>query len=314
MRASLAAGKIILSFPGRLESIPPCTTAYFIVGGSCTGKCLFCSQSRLSGKQPGHSRLSRVSWPEIELPVQEIIRRVNQISEFRRSCFQCTRKLSLQDLREMTEFCRIAIKPVSISASPDCDPEALLALPAVDHLNLSLDCATERHFSEMKGGSWDEFWQLLERLARTYPGKIRTHLIAGLGETDQEFLDTMLRLKNIGIGWGLFSFFPLAGTPLAQRGRIPRKRYRFLQMASYCLQNNLLNSGDFSLKDDFICGFKIENQAIREIAGSGKPFLTSGCSGCNRPFYNESAREEPYNFHRPLTEGEIARIISELFD
>jgi len=36
----------------------------------------------------------------------------------------------------------------------------------------------------------------------------------------------------------------------------------------------------------------------------GEPFQTSGCTGCNRPYYNETPGEELYNYPKPLTTEE----------
>ena len=41
---------------------------------------------------------------------------------------------------------------------------------------------------------------------------------------------------------------------------------------------------------------------------SGLPFLTSGCPGCNRPYYNERPGQELYNFPEPLSIQELNRI------
>ena len=42
-------------------------------------------------------------------------------------------------------------------------------------------------------------------------------------------------------------------------------------------------------------------------------FETSGCPGCNRPYYNERPGGMLYNYPRPLTAAEAAREIEFLF-
>jgi len=41
--------------------------------------------------------------------------------------------------------------------------------------------------------------------------------------------------------------------------------------------------------------------------GTGEAFRTSGCPGCNRPYYNERPSGPFYNYPRGLTEEEARR-------
>ncbi|MDD5689063.1 MAG: hypothetical protein PHQ76_02140, partial [Caldisericia bacterium] len=60
--------------------------------------------------------------------------------------------------------------------------------------------------------------------------------------------------------------------------------------------------------------FNVKNGDLgkfEKLIKSGKPFLTSGCDNCTRPYYNDSPGKELYNFHRPLTDIEINKCICE---
>jgi biotin synthase len=48
------------------------------------------------------------------------------------------------------------------------------------------------------------------------------------------------------------------------------------------------------------------------VINSGKPFLTSGCPNCNRPFYNEKPSGPLYNFPRDIRAGELKEIKGDL--
>jgi biotin synthase len=46
---------------------------------------------------------------------------------------------------------------------------------------------------------------------------------------------------------------------------------------------------------------------LEPVLGDGVAFMTTGCPGCNRPFYNERPSGPFYNYPRPLTEEEIRK-------
>lgn len=50
---------------------------------------------------------------------------------------------------------------------------------------------------------------------------------------------------------------------------------------------------------------KVRYQDYPGILENGEFFRTSGCTGCNRPFYNEKVTEEWYNFPRRPEQEEI---------
>jgi len=54
-----------------------------------------------------------------------------------------------------------------------------------------------------------------------------------------------------------------------------------------------------------LTNFGISKQRFLEVIDSGEPFLTSGCPGCNRPYYNERPGGPLYNYPRQLLPEEI---------
>ncbi|MDI3281365.1 MAG: radical SAM protein, partial [Bacillota bacterium] len=145
------------------------------------------------------------------------------------------------------------------------------------------------------------------------PGRISTHLIAGLGESERDLVEATAFFIQNRVTVGLFAFTPVPGTRLAHQPPPERSSYRRLQIARYLLAEGLASREDL--------GFDGRGRLVRievppevwarvqgEAAGEpfGEPFRTSGCPGCNRPHYNERPGQVPYNYPRPLTPAEAA--------
>jgi biotin synthase len=54
--------------------------------------------------------------------------------------------------------------------------------------------------------------------------------------------------------------------------------------------------------------FGLQKINLLKVVKSGEPFRTSGCPGCNRPYYNERPGGIIYNYSKELAENEIADI------
>jgi len=54
--------------------------------------------------------------------------------------------------------------------------------------------------------------------------------------------------------------------------------------------------------------FGVSRVLVLKVIKTGYPFITSGCPGCNRPYYNESPRGPLYNYPRQPLPEEIAEI------
>jgi len=56
---------------------------------------------------------------------------------------------------------------------------------------------------------------------------------------------------------------------------------------------------------------ELDSSLVRVLLSSGEAFRTSGCKGCNRPFYNERPSGPMYNYPRPLTPDEAAEALGQ---
>lgn len=278
------------------------TTAHLLLGEGCLMGCAFCPQSR---GLPG--RLGRVNWPSFDLP--PVVQALGEAEArgVKRICLQGVRgPEGLEPILDTMEYIgRFCSLPLSLSIWIRDPGEAgrLLAAGA-DCISIALDAATPEVYAQVKGGSFKERLNLLLECARRWPGRIRTHLIIGLGETEEEALRLLDRLFRAGIRAALFAFTPLKGTPLAGKEPPGPGAYRRVQAASYLMQEKGLPFSKLIFAQGQLVSFGLTPGELREELAGGRAFETRGCPGCNRPYYNERPGGFPYNYPRPLTAGE----------
>ncbi len=276
------------------------TTAYIMLGEKCRSNCSFCAQRRTA---PKNDYLSRILW--IPYPMEVL----KSLKGFARICFQTLDYEEVVDdlLRIIPMLPRI---PISVSIVPIPRDDMLrLKDASVDIISIALDAANEEIFDEVKGKkvgnhfTWKGHWKSLS-LAKEIFGEANTHLIVGLGESDEDLINVMYRLEEMGITVALFSYTPVFG------GKTPSvSRYRAIQLSRYLI---------FRGYKDFLRIKKGKIEKIRvpeeekENVERGLPFITSGCPGCNRPFYNERPGGMIYNYPYLPDEGEVKKIMEQL--
>ncbi len=279
----------------RIRAVEEPTTLYMLQysPGGCLGSCLFCSQAR--GSFP--ERLSRITWPRVSLG--EVLNRLHESpGVFERLCFQTVLKpgfawetLCIAKLLTKTGM------PVSVAITP-VHRGILEELHAagVERLGVGLDAATPSVAARVaKPYPWRIYMEFIRGAVEVFGGgRVHVHLVAGLGETPRDMLRTMKRLYAMGAKVALFRYTPVPGRP-----RLPGigvAEYRALQLARLLLEHGLD-------PEDYLDFTASPPRALRrpplspgDVAGA---FLTSGCPGCNRPFYNESPRGPIYNYPSP---------------
>jgi len=152
---------------------------------------------------------------------------------------------------------------------------------------------------------------LLECAARL-PGKLSTHIICGLGESEFEALSIIDKLVKAGVTTALFAFVPLKGTPMEDRDPPPVDSYRRIQAGHYLMSCGRADFSSFRFIDGRLVSFGLSNRDIETYFSDGRAFQTSGCPHCNRPFYNERPGGIIYNYHRNLSESERKKALNEL--
>ena len=186
---------------------------------------------------------------------------------------------------------------------------AQLFKAGVERVSIELDAVNPQAYARFKNGSLKRRSDLLLNCARLWPGRMSTHIIVGLMETEEVCVILMEKLLQAGIRVALFAFTPLKGTALAAHPAPPLNTYRRIQAAHFLLQKKLISFSDLCFRDGRIQSFGLPGTLMQEYLEGGAAFQTSGCPDCNRPYYNERPGGVMYNFPRPLTGAEVKEAI-----
>ena len=310
VRVAFGTGVVLGLWRGQL--IEPPTTAHFLTyhDGRCSKNCKFCPQARESTADL--RMLSRVAWPKFEL--EKVLVALNGNSnEFQRVCIQAVNFPGVVDVicelvSGVKDVCKL---PVTVSCQP-LTPDDMNRLVdiGVERVGVALDAATEEIFSSVKGNgySWEGHLKALESAKAIFGDKVSTHLIAGLGESEKDMVRTVQLLHDRGITIGLFAFTPIVGTQLSKQSSPDVASYRRIQLARFLIVKNLSSAERMSFEGSRIASFGVDQDVLSKTVESGEPFSTSGCPGCNRPFYNESPRGPIYNYPRKPKRSDVDEI------
>jgi biotin synthase len=196
----------------------------------------------------------------------------------------------------------------------------ILANAGVDRVGVAMDAATEKLFDEVKGAGaggpyrWQDELMLLRVAIGVFgEGNVSTHLIVGLGETEKDAANMVQECVDLGVLPALFAFTPVQGTAMALNAKPKVDIYRRVQLARYLIVKGIIKFENMVFDvNGKIVDFSLEKPSLTGIVESGKPFLTSGCDDCNRPFYNENPSGPIYNYPRNLSAKEIAEVKRQL--
>ena len=318
VRVSVGSAIVLGLLRGKLDAEP--TTAYLMTytATKCNANCGFCPQARNSLSKT--ELLSRISWPTFSTKnVLKAIENTFKDGKIRRVCIQALNYPnvfpSLSALVKNIKQC--ATVPVSVSCQPlNSGNMRLLAAAGVNRIGIALDAATEKLFDEVKGSivggpyNWEDELRLLQEAVEIFgEGNVSTHLIVGLGETEKEAVSIIQKCVDMSVVPALFAFTPIRGTTLENNHQPPIESYRRIQLARYLIVNGTARFEDMRFKvDGGTTDFGVEKETVKRIVETGKPFQTSGCPDCNRPFYNEKPSGPIYNYPRSIRPKEIAVI------
>ncbi|HMM21064.1 MAG TPA: radical SAM protein [Selenomonadales bacterium] len=306
----LSSGTASVIGKRRIKSQALPQTGYILLGENCLNNCLFCAQSRSSGARS--DLLSRMTWPSFAADEAAAgISLACSQGMLKRVCLQVvnsedSREVTLDALRKLTAD---SPKPVCVSKHIETvgQAEEIFAAGA-ERICIAIDAATPTICRLVKGEDWERRVLLLKDCARAFPGLVTTHLIVGLGETEEEAVNFIADCLGLGIIVGLFAFTPVPGTVLADGKPPSAARYRRVQIAHYLLRKGWCRS---AIR---FAGGRIASFEVPDLAGllrDGKAFETTGCPDCNRPFYNERPGGIMYNYPRPLTGKEVEQAVRE---
>ena len=154
---------------------------------------------------------------------------------------------------------------------------------------------------------------------RLREGNAGAHFMVGMGETEKEMCSAIQRVKDMGGGTHLFSFYPEGNSLMADQPLPPMETYRRVQLARYLIDQGISRTDRFVYDEaETVRAFGIQADELDGIIDTGEPFRTSGCVGrdgqvaCNRPFGNSPPGPDIRNYPFPPTNEDVARIRSQM--
>lgn len=293
------------------------TTIYLMVEDHCVYNCLYCAQARES--KANFENLSRVTWPKEKFKnvLQALIEHKD---DYKRICFQVVNgKNYYQNLLGFLKALKEESinKPVSISIREhNLEHIKELFSLGVERIGLPIDVVSKENFSKIRGGNLDKAFEEILKASSEFKGRITTHIIVGLGETDTELYEAMKRFFGNGVLVSLFAFTPIKGTELENHPKVPIERYRKFQFVRSLFFKKIPFAPIF--ENDILIGITIDasKERILELLQDPSNYTTQGCPNCNRPFYNENPLGPFYNFpEKPKDTSFIFKdFIKEVFD
>lgn len=318
IRVSVGSAMVLGLIPGRLDAPP--TTVYLLTyqEGKCSANCLFCPQARTSTSRA--DMLSRVTWPPFE--TEKVIGSISEKAGkacIQRVCIQATNYPKVfSNLLTLAVAIKSKAKVPLSNSIPPFNLKELQELrdAGVNRVSIALDAATSTLFEEVKGTkacsaySWEKHHRALEDAVQVFGrNSVSTHLIVGLGENEKQLAENIQWCVDKSICPSLFAFTPIPGTALEKSSQPEVSVYRRVQLARYFIVNGKTRVENMQFdREGKIIGFGVSQPLLDDALELDAVFQTSGCPGCNRPYYNEKPSGPLYNYPRSLTFEEKAEI------
>jgi biotin synthase-related radical SAM superfamily protein len=301
----------------------PPTTAYLQIytDKRCKANCQFCAQAKGSSADLTHIARGMYIPHDLDAVVMRLKMAYDR-GYLARACIQT----ALYDkwwedtvylIKRIREESHI---PISLSVFPLSNEKCKeLKKLGVNELVIPLDACTPELFHKIKGKgaggpySWENHMDGIKRASRIFQ-KVGTHLMIGLGETDEDAIKTISELWKNNVNAALFSYTYIPGTqfeiPEKTQSEIIR-HYRSVQLARHLIIEKLTDYPDMRIENNIICDFGVDKNILLSIIEDGSAFRTSGCTDCNRPMANETF-SRIFNFPKKLGDGEKENIKREL--
>lgn len=311
VQMSTAAAITLGLIPGRMHrtSCTHCLNLLVTYPEGCRANCAYCglARHREEARDYADRNFIRVDWPTARY--DEVIERVRAGGDkgaFERMCISMiTHPSSNADTFVLLErwVREVPHVPVSILSNPTTLERSDLARlrdMGAEIFTVALDAVTPEIFDRTRGRgvdsphTWDGYWRAIEWAADIFgPERFGAHLIAGMGETEQEILSTCQRIKDLGGHNHMFAFYPERGSMMEDWPAVDRGQWRRVQLGRFLIDYCNARIEDMRFDDaGRVVDFGVAEDDLGGIIATGKPFRTSGCPGkeddqvsaCNRPF------------------------------
>ena len=312
VRVSIGTAAVLGLAECRLDARP--TTAYLMTytDSGCAANCAFCPQARENSSNK--TLLSRVFWPDF--PTEEVFKGLRRATgSLERVCIQAINYPGfLDDVVQILRGVREATNlPVSLDAPPlGIGEMEMLKGAGLERISVPLDAATPEIFEQVKGRlangpyRWEKHFEALKTAVEVFSsGRVMSNLIVGLGETEREAVNLIQWLRDMGVQTALFAFTPVPGTALADLSPPHLEAYRRVQLVRHLITKGLAHFKDMEFDGAGRLKSFGADPGIVKSGLVGEALRTSGCPGCNRPYYNERPSGPLYNYPRTLTSEEL---------
>lgn len=280
-----------------------CLNLLLTYSEGCVGKCAYCglSGARENSKNWNQQSFIRVDWPTISL--NEIIKRMDNesCSHIERVCVSMVTNIrAKEDTLKIVKQLRKKTDAISTLVAPTIiNKDWLLKLKDAgsDKIGVAVDAVTPELFDKFRGKGvngphkWEYYWKIVKEAVEVF-GKynVGTHLIVGLGESEEQMIQAIQNSYDLGATTHLFSFFAEEESQMQEIPQPPIGQYRRVQLARYLINKGKININQISFTNGKVTEYNIPKEILNDIIDSGLPFMTSGCASktkdnaCNRPF------------------------------
>jgi biotin synthase len=304
----------------------------------CHAKCAYCglSGSRETNTDWVDSSFIRVDWPVFAL--EDIKKAITDDTcpHVERVCVSMiTNSRAREDCVAVVSELKEVIPQISVLITPTIVTKDWLERvkdAGADMVGIAVDAATPEIFDSLRGTGvdgphkWEKYWETIRESVEVF-GRFNTgvHLIVGIGETEQEMIDTIQTAHDLGADTHLFSFFPEEGSLMDQQGQPPIGSYRRVQLARHIINTEIgrVDHMEFNEQGQ-VLDFGMGHDVTENMHKYGGAFMTSGCSGeskehaCNRPFGNCSPHQASIghwrNFPFHPEESDLTHVKEQLQD
>jgi biotin synthase len=270
----------------------------------CRANCLYCGQASGVAEGPECKSLIRVAWPSY--PLTEVIAATRQAAErdpfIQRVCVSAlTSPEAPKDLVRMVQAVKAGTGlRVSTLITPTIftrEHMARIRAAGAENITVAVDAATVELFDALRGSfsggvhRWARYMEGIADAVSVMGNSARAvgvHLIIGLGETEKEAVRFIQECYDRGARVHLFSFYPEKKAALRNRAQPPLSQYRRIQLARHLIDRGLSRFDTMRFEGGRLTAFGLPRGEVLAILRRGTPFMTTGCSGCNRPYANET--------------------------
>lgn len=339
VQVSTAAAMSLGLMPGKMYrcTCTHCLNLLLTYPEGCRANCAYCGLARHREAERDYAdrNFIRVDWPAVPMEkIVEIVARQGTKSPFHRMCISMiTHPSSDADtvavLKAWTARIDPSHIPVSILSNPTTMQKADVAKLkdlGAEIFTVALDAATPDIFERTRGKAvnsphrWNKYWEILDDARDIFgSGKFGVHLIAGMGETEEDMLNVVQKVFDMGGHSHMFSFFPEQGSLMDHLPATPRGQWRRVQLGRYLIDYRGVRVDHMRFENGVVTDFGLPQAELDAVIDAGIAFRTSGCPGkfaddisaCDRP-YGDSPPSDIASFPFQPNKRDIAKVRTQM--